>query len=268
MILSDMQIEQFREQGHFIAEGVLPHDVLNAAADDFERLRSKQDAEIRSTGERRGISHEGRNFIAHLHLQSEASSKICFDSKLIQIAAALMGENVRLYWNQAVTKAAHSGGAFSWHQDTGYHKMDPLEYLTLWIPLEDATVENGTIWVLSGSHKWGLQEHVVDDDLGDKVGYQGEEPGIPVEVKKGSVAVFSSLCFHRSGPNNSDKPRRAYVVQFCPSHAVDDTGLKWGDNIEVVRDGQLVDLPSGDWAERIVDSRENWDSSIIENWRI
>ena len=248
MTISAVQIEQFRTQGHFIAKDILQPETLDAAADDFEALRAKQDAELQSAGERRGISHQGRNFIPHLHVQSDAASKVCFDPNLLSIAGSLMGPNVRLYWNQAVTKAPNSGGSFSWHQDSGYNAIDPLEYLTLWIPLEDATVDNGTIWVLSGSHKWGLQEHIVDDNSGDKVGYQGDESGIPVELKKGSVAVFSSLCLHRSGPNKTDRPRRAYVVQFCPSHAVDDTGQKWGDNVEVIRDGKLMDLPDGDWA--------------------
>lgn len=246
MTISALQIEQFKTQGHFIAEDILRPQALDAAAADFEALRAKQDAELQSAGERRGISHEGRNFIPHLHVQSDAASKVCFDPNLLNIAGSLMGPNVRLYWNQAVTKAPNSGGSFSWHQDSGYHSIDPLEYLTLWIPLEDATVDNGTIWVLSGSHKWGLQEHIVDDSSGDKVGYRGDAPGIPVELKKGSAAVFSSLCLHRSGPNTTDKPRRAYVVQFCPSHAVDDTGQKWGDNIEVIRDGKLIGLPDVD----------------------
>ena len=61
-----------------------------------------------------------------------------------------------------------------------------------------------------------LVEHVRDDATGDKAGYFGEAPGVPVIVPAGSVAVFSSLSFHRSGPNTTDQMRRAYVTQYSP----------------------------------------------------
>ena len=47
-------------------------------------------------------------------------------------------------------------------------------------------------------------------------GYFGEAPGVPAIVPAGSVVVFSSLSFHRSGPNTTDQMRRAYVTQYSP----------------------------------------------------
>ena len=48
---------------------------------------------------------------------------------------------------------------FPWHQDDGYTPVAPSPYLTLWLALNDATEDNGCIWVLPGSHKCGLVEH-------------------------------------------------------------------------------------------------------------
>ena len=61
-----------------------------------------------------------------------------------------------------------------------------------------------------------LVEHVRDEATGDKAGYFGEAPGVPAIVPAGSVVVFSSLSFHRSGPNTTDQMRRAYVTQYSP----------------------------------------------------
>ena len=61
-----------------------------------------------------------------------------------------------------------------------------------------------------------LVEHVRDKKTGDKAGYFGEETGVPAIVPAGSVVVFSSLSFHRSGPNTTDQMRRAYVTQYSP----------------------------------------------------
>ncbi len=242
MIPSREQIDQFRDAGFFLSGQILDHALLDEIAVDFERLRAEEDARVRVAGERQGISMEGRNFIPHIDEKSAAGRQLCVSPALVELAIALIGPDIRLYWNQAVTKAARSGASFSWHQDSGYHLIDPLEYLTVWAPLEDATIENGTIYLIPGSQNWGLQEHIVDPDTGDKVGYRGPEKGIPIEAKKGAAAVFSSLCLHRSGPNTTDKPRRAYVVQYSPIEAVDPaTGERWGGLLEVARDGRVVD---------------------------
>jgi phytanoyl-CoA hydroxylase len=241
MVPNKGQLNQFREVGFFLSERMFADDLLDRIADDFEQLRAEQDAAIRKSGERDGISLEGRNFIFAIDEQSAAGRELFTSANLVEMAIELMGPDLRLYWNQAVTKAPKSGASFSWHQDTGYHAIEPAEYLTVWIPLEDSTVENGTIWVLPGSHHDGVQEHVLDEATGDKVGYRGDEEGVAVEVPKGSAAVFSSLLMHRSGPNTSAKPRRAYVVQYSPTGAFDPaTGEPRGGMLEVARDGRVV----------------------------
>jgi ectoine hydroxylase-related dioxygenase (phytanoyl-CoA dioxygenase family) len=82
--------------------------------------------------------------------------------------------------------------------------------------VDDMTIENGTAYVLPFS-KCGIRsrvEHIRDPESGDKIGYFGEEPGIPAIVPAGSLVVFSSITFHRSGTNTTDKMRRAYVTQY------------------------------------------------------
>ena len=61
-----------------------------------------------------------------------------------------------------------------------------------------------------------LVEHVLDLESGDRQGYFGKEEGVPIIVPAGSVAVFTSVSFHRSGVNTSDRRRRAYVTQYSP----------------------------------------------------
>ncbi len=241
LIPTEQELQKFCSEGYFITRPVLDHELLDEVARDFERLRARQDADLGATGERVGISHQGRNFIVDIHAQSDAGRRLALSRELAELAGSLLGPDVRLYWNQAVTKAPKTGGSFSWHQDSGYVPIEPLEYLTLWIPLEDASVANGTIWVIPGSHRWGLQKHLVDEQSGDKVGYQGDAEGVPCELPKGAFAVFSSLCLHRSGPNTSNAPRRAYVVQFSPTRAINpETGQRWGNDIEVVRGGTVI----------------------------
>jgi ectoine hydroxylase-related dioxygenase (phytanoyl-CoA dioxygenase family) len=124
---------------------------------------------------------------------------------------------VRLYWNQAVFKYPETPQEFPWHQDNGYTPLDPEQYYTCWLALSDATLENGCIWVLPQSHKLGTQPH--ERTALGQVGYFGDDPGVAVPLKRGSMAVFSSLLFHRSGSNLTGDVRKAYIIQYIPAHA-------------------------------------------------
>jgi ectoine hydroxylase-related dioxygenase (phytanoyl-CoA dioxygenase family) len=238
MIPTAEQRASFDEQGYFIAEPLFEVEALDQLAMEFDRIRAEEDAAL-AEGGRRGITHRGsRYFLAGLHNRSECCRRVVTDRGLIELAVALLGPEVRLYWNQAVIKAPRHGAAFAWHQDTGYVPIEPQQYLTCWLAVDEATVENGCIWVIPGSHRWGLQPHRRDETLGDLVGYEGPESGIPVPLRRGQAAIFSSMLLHSSGPNVTDHPRRAYVIQYAPTHAVNPrSGEPWGDRLPVAQGG-------------------------------
>ncbi len=48
-----------------------------------------------------------------------------------------------------------SRGEFPWHQDEGYEPVEPAMGVTVWIALDDMTLENGCTWVVPESHKQG-----------------------------------------------------------------------------------------------------------------
>ena len=166
------------------------HALLDRIGRDFEALRSKEDVELKAEGTRRGINTEGRNFPPHVHEKSEAGAKLCRDPELSESAMSILGPNVRLCWNQAVTKAPMTGGSFSWHQDAGYHAIDPQEYLTLWIPLEDATVENGCIWALGGRISGGCRSTLPTRRPGTKSVIEGEKRGARPDIQTAGNSAF------------------------------------------------------------------------------
>ena len=105
---------------------------------------------------------------------------------------------------------------FSWHQDSGYLDFDHPPYLSVWCPLDDVTEENGTVYLLpykDAGTKHRI-DHVLQEGTNDKIGYFGDNPGVPAVLKAGDVALFSSTCFHRSGANKTNKPRRVLLIQY------------------------------------------------------
>src|SRR5438309_968787 len=67
--------------------------------------------------------------------------------------------NVRLYHDQGRYKPALHGDEVPWHQDNGYWKLEPPGAASCWIALDDATLENGCMWVIPGSHLVGDAPH-------------------------------------------------------------------------------------------------------------
>jgi phytanoyl-CoA hydroxylase len=133
-----------------------------------------------------------------------------------------------------------------WHQDNGYTPVEPEEYVTCTVALDDATVENGCLWIQPGSHRAGTLPHR-QTDFFFQIGYEGEARGEPCEVQAGEVLVFSSLTLHRTGPNNSDGPRRSWVIQFCHAHArTRDSRVPFDDRLLVVKDGTVLAEPYRD----------------------
>ena len=93
-------------------------------------------------------------------------------------------------------------------------------WITCWIALDDVSESNGTIYVLPhtrsehsdaaiGSLEAVTPHELATDGSNDLIGYSGGEEGVPVEMKAGGMAVFSSTTFHRSGRNASGDVRRA-----------------------------------------------------------
>jgi ectoine hydroxylase-related dioxygenase (phytanoyl-CoA dioxygenase family) len=146
-----------------------------------------------------------------------------------------------------VVKAAEKGMKFSWHQDSGYIGHDHKPYLSCWCALDDVTEENGTIYILpysrAGTRDW--TPHTREAGSNDLIGYTGDDPGIPVICPAGSIAVFSSTVFHRSGENRASEMRRIYLAQYSaePILNKDGSGL-WNAAEPVLRDGEIVEAPA------------------------
>ena len=105
---------------------------------------------------------------------------------------------------------------FAWHQDGGYVGYPHRAYLSCWVALDDMSEANGTISVLPYGRAGGstIRAHSKEGGTNDMVGYHGTDPGDLVEVPAGSVVVFSSQTFHRSGANTLPSLRRAYLCQY------------------------------------------------------
>lgn len=109
----------------------------------------------------------------------------------------------------------------AWHQDEVYIPTRDRSLIGAWTAMDDATVENGCLWVIPGSHRSGYLYPQRAHDNPDEFDFAPESYGfdesgeIPVEVKTGTVVFFNGYLLHRSFKNRSSVYRRVLVNHYC-----------------------------------------------------
>lgn len=216
--ITDDQRRQYQEEGYFILERVIPEKHLSNLQQECQRFLDETDAEMDRQGVTTlGINHKGnRYFVPFTAEKSTLIREFVFSPLMAEVCRSTIGQNAYWFLDQYVVKAAEQGMKFGWHQDEGYIAYPNPPYVTCWCALDDVNEENGTIYVLPYSRAGSKVKvpHVKEEGTNDMVGYFGDDPGIPVNVPAGSIAVFSSTCFHRSGQNKTNKMRRSFLVQY------------------------------------------------------
>jgi ectoine hydroxylase-related dioxygenase (phytanoyl-CoA dioxygenase family) len=214
------QARAYDEHGYFLLENAFDGATVEAIRAEIDPWEQKATDFLRTRpGGRLFIADaEVITFTVHLVARSRYLRELCRGRLFQDLGHDLVGPDVRLYWDQAVYKKPESGRTFPWHQDNGYNFVQPQQYLTCWIALTDATLENGCPWVVPGIHRQGTLRHWPTD-----AGWQclrEPEGAVPIPAKAGSIVVFSSLTPHRTGPNRTAEVRKAYIVQLAPEGAM------------------------------------------------
>lgn len=138
--------------------------------------------------------------------------------RALVFATQLLGPGVEPQGTHAIRKPAHHGAETPWHQDEAYWAPDRRHYaLSVWIPLQEATVGNGCMQFIAGSHRDGVVPHrLVNPEahglvLADPI---DTADATVCELAPGGATIHDSQTIHYTGPNTSEHPRRALILAF------------------------------------------------------
>jgi ectoine hydroxylase-related dioxygenase (phytanoyl-CoA dioxygenase family) len=244
-VITAEHIRQYKDDGYFILERAVTGDALARLQ---ERCMHFVERELTAAAEKGLTKHQqdGKFFITFPASQDAAVAEFVFGETMTEIARATAGDNAVLFYDQFVVKGPERGQSFAWHQDSGYVAFRHRPYVTCWIALDDVNEANGTVSVLPYGRAGTRQriEHVRDVATNDLVGYHGDDPGELVILPAGSMAVFSSTVFHRSGVNTTPNYRRVYVVQYAPEPMINAKGLIASRADPVLKDGKRCGPPA------------------------
>lgn len=204
------------------------------------------------TGELAGLinPHHPGNYLFHEYHSNESSNPnavlfhalgawrvetgfhdVLWNPAFVMAASQLLGNRgVRFWHDQLFYKPALHGGVVAWHQDYSYWtRTIPMHHLTCWIGMDDTNIQNGCLYYVPGSHRWGLLEK--PELAGDMNGLdqyltaqqKAEFKPIPIELKKGQGTFHHPLLVHGSYENKSEKMRRAFVLNAFADGTLSDT---------------------------------------------
>jgi phytanoyl-CoA hydroxylase len=160
------------------------------------------------------------DFVAKLfnpHLGGTAHS-FATSAAAADVVAQLLGEDIDVFQSMFILKNSGAWGQ-PWHQDSFYFNFDQQPQIGLWLAISEATLENGCLSVLPGSHRGPIRDHYPDRREGANQGYLeivglDDSTAVPVLMQPGDLLVFHSFLLHKSVDNLGSGRRAAMVYHY------------------------------------------------------
>ncbi len=251
--LTPEQIEQHRRDGFLIV-----HDFL--APEELEHWRRAIDEALVRRGRERlpGSNHlgseDGSVFVQRLNLwqTSDEVRSLLLSESIGRMCCQLEGvDAVRVWHDQALFKRPWDD-ATTWHRDDPYFGFDSPNCVTIWVALDDVTMQNGCLYFLPGTHKLINYEPAGFGPkmrgLFDRFPEWEKIAPVPVVMKAGSCSFHNGLTAHSAGPNMTIAPRRAMTCAFMPD------GSRYNGKQNILSNEYVARIKVGDLLD---DERQN-----------
>lgn len=238
-MLSQAQIEEFEKNGFLKGGVVLSEDEVEALREELDKVmngetvnkpvlnRNMLDSDS-PYDNMKMITSESVVQIVNIWLASDRFLQHAAHPVICEEVAQLCHSNsLRIWHDQVQYKPPITGGPTNWHQDHPlWPIIQPADLVSAWVALDDAVIENGCMWMVPGSHKWGNHQRYLANTPDFKPYHKQPEmlpnnaavDAVPFEIKKGQVGYHHCLTWHGSPHNRSEMKRRAIAVHYMPGH--------------------------------------------------
>lgn len=245
VILTPAEIEGFLENGFLVKENLLSPETVDLLKRDIEKIATGGYPAATFPPVPPEVGRSVFESILCVH-QPQWVSPVIMDfvghpaltGVLSQITAAHLpwwDGSVKCMQSMFFVKPPGFPGQ-AWHQDEIYIPTRDRSLIGAWAAVDDATVENGCLYVLPGSHKRGVlfpqKPHGKPEEFDsseESFGFDDRDE-IPVEIPSGSVVFFNGYLLHRSRRNKSKGYRRAIVNHYMSASSL----LPWGQDAQGV----------------------------------
>ena len=224
----DAAADFYREQGYVVLTDAVDRADLDQLKTETIRLCRNEDGlidGIKPAGPELSDDEAMRRVLCvHFpHKLSDIFHRNLSRPGIVELLVRVIGPNVKAMQSMLFIKASGKPGQ-AWHQDEDFIPTRDRSLIGAWVAMDDATVENGCLWVLPGSHRRGLlwpQKFHFDerfDCAHESFNFPWkDEDAVPVEVKAGSIVFFNGYLLHRSLRNQATTGFRRSLVNHYMS---------------------------------------------------
>ncbi len=217
MPLTNQQITQFHQDGYTSAPAFFSQREVQALQAEVERFKREglvRNVATEGDGETPAKTKANLQLIP-LYDKSDLIRALPFDPRVKEAITQLIGAPTLLHLDQMFLKPSQHGIGTSWHQDNAYFKIrDPLRGTAMWVAIHDATLANGTIHVVPGSHK-EQYAHSRDPNSNHHIYCSvPEERALPIELAAGGVVFFCYGTAHSTKANTTERERAGMAFHF------------------------------------------------------
>ncbi|MFD0763254.1 phytanoyl-CoA dioxygenase family protein [Mucilaginibacter lutimaris] len=253
--VSQSQIDYYQENGFVVIEDFLTPDelnywretVMNAIAN---RAGQKIPGKAGKVGEDDGINNDADYFskvfdqMINLWQTDEKVKELICNPCIGEMAANLAGvDGIKIWHDQALFKKPWANPT-SWHLDTPFWSFSDRRALSIWIALDDATLENGCLFFIPGSHKkTGFENPGIGKNMDSIFEYYPgikNLPSVAAPMKAGSCSFHNGLTIHGANANMTSGSRRAMTCAYMPN------GSRYNGIQNILTDEQISELKIGD----------------------
>jgi hypothetical protein len=223
-LLTDAEIAAFRRDGFLAIPAITTAEELDTLRGAYDRLfdeaRGWKDGSLFDLADvDRGAGLARSPQLLNPSRFEPLLRDILFRTNALAMCRQLLGPKAALVFEHAIRKPPKVGAATAWHQDEAFYAAHTnYRAITVWMPLQDVTTENGCMLYMPGSHLEPLLTH---RSIGGDTRIHGLEAlGVPAEhavpcpLPAGGAVFHDCRTLHCAGPNLSAGPRRAYALGY------------------------------------------------------
>jgi len=253
--LSNEQVQAYQGNGFIVIENFLSPDELDiwrAAVTNAvgERAGIKIPGKNIKTGQADGINEDSDYFakvfdqLLNLWQTSEVIRQIMLDERIGKMTAQLSGaDGIRIWHDQALIKRPWANPT-AWHLDTPFWSFSDHRAISIWVALDDATLENGCLFFIPGSHKLTSFDKITIgrnmDGIFEVYPQLKNLRPAAAPMKAGSCSFHNGLTVHGANANMTPGFRRAMTCAYMPD------GNRFNGEPNILPDAYLHSLKVGD----------------------
>ena len=217
-MLTETELETYHQDGYITSPFRMPADVLEDIKARHARLVAAKP--------------QYADYCPALLEHDLGFADYCRQPEILDKVEQILGPDFALWNCSFFAKPALTGSTTPWHQDGEYWPIRPLATCTVWLALDDSTMENGCLRVVKGSHKdTEIKQHQTNNGPGLALNRElmaseyDESLADDLVLQAGQMSLHDIFLLHGSEPNRSAQSRRGMTMRFMPTTSLFDRAI-------------------------------------------